>query len=136
MLLILWLLSQCRTTAPYWKHSGIIKLPGDSEMLTVQQATTQDYPSSTVTSTKLSKALVWSQFILGKLARIIKLPWFLEEKHKGMSCLCINKSDIFVWMKKKKMLTNSLMFIYAGDTQVLAVAPRCLWFFLLFLYYS
>lgn len=39
MLLILWLLSQYRVMALYRKHSGVIKLPGDSKTLIVQQAT-------------------------------------------------------------------------------------------------
>lgn len=43
MLLILWLLSQCRVMALYWKHSGTIKLPGDTKVLLVQQPTMYDF---------------------------------------------------------------------------------------------
>lgn len=82
-LLILWLLSQHRVMALYWKHSGIIKLPGDTEVFLVRQATMVDFPvifffffqfkwpvlnlltkmpgiqsSPTLKSTKLSKPLV------------------------------------------------------------------------------
>lgn len=140
MLLILWLLSQYRVMALCWKHSGIIKLPGDTKMLIVQQATTYDFSlkkknphqknptwtywwriagiksSSIVNSTKLSNAMALSQFILSDLAKIIKLPWFLKEKHiKVMSWLCISYIYLFGW---KKMLTNSFKWVYEIELQV------------------